>query len=85
MVAENFRTRCKEQGILFYRFSPQLEEEIESGETDNAKLLDMILTARKQVPNRTDFGEMVLHFHRLADASRKIHGVRKVSLTDGNK
>lgn len=83
MVAENCRVRCKEQGILYYRFSPQLEEEIESGETNTAKLLDMILAARKQIPDSMDFGEMVVHFHRLANASRKIHGIRNVSPTVG--
>jgi len=82
VVAENCRVRCKEQGILYYRFSPQLEEEIESGETNTAKLLDMILAARKQIPDCMDFGEMVVQFHRLANASRKILRIQNVLPTD---
>ena len=78
VIAENCQSRCKEQGILFYRFNPQLEEVIPPGETDNAKLMDMILEARKQIPYQRDFSELVLQFHNLADANRKVLGTQSV-------
>ena len=55
VVADNCQSRCKEQGILFYRFNLQLEEVIATGETDSAKLMDMIIEARKQVAYQKDF------------------------------
>ena len=78
VIAENCQSRCKEQGILYYRFSPQLEEVIPPGETDSAKLMDMILEARKQIPYQRDFSELALQFHNLADANRKVHGTQSV-------
>ncbi len=33
----------EEQGIPFYRFNPQLDEVIPSGETDLVKLLNMLI------------------------------------------
>ena len=48
MVAKNCQSRCEEQGILFYRFSPQLQHVIPAGETDNEKLMDMILETKLQ-------------------------------------
>lgn len=33
----------QEQGIPFYRFNPQLDEVIPSGETDLAKLINMLI------------------------------------------
>ena len=78
VVADNCRSHYKEQGILFYRFNPQLEEVIASGETDSAKLINMILEARKQIPYRKDFSEMVFQFHSLADASKKVYGTQSV-------
>ena len=37
-----------EQGIPFFRFSPHLDEVIAAGETDNEKLVNMIIQARSQ-------------------------------------
>ena len=48
-VAENSKSRCEEQDIPFYRFNPNLKEIIPAGETDNEKLLDMIIEAKIQV------------------------------------
>ena len=45
-VAENFKSRLTELGIPYYRFSPQLDEVIPAGETDNTKLMDMIINVR---------------------------------------
>ena len=78
VVADNCRSHCKEQGILFYCFNPQLEEVIVTGETDSAKFMDMILEARKQIPYQKDFSEMVFQLHNLADASKEVHGSQSV-------
>ena len=45
-MAENFKSRLTELGIPYYRFSPQLDEVIPAGETDNTKLMDMIINVR---------------------------------------
>ena len=47
-VAENSKSRCEEQDIPFYRFNPHLKEIIPAGETDNVKLLDMVIEAKIQ-------------------------------------
>ncbi len=47
-VAENSKSRCEEQDIPFYRFNPDLKEIIPAGETDNTKLLDMVIEAKIQ-------------------------------------
>ena len=48
-VAENSRSRCKEQDIPFYRFNPKLNDIIPAGETDNLKLMDMVLETKIQI------------------------------------
>jgi len=48
MVARTCEGSCKEQGIPFYRLSPLLPEVISAGETDNKKLLQMIISTRKE-------------------------------------
>ena len=48
-VAENSKSRCEGQDIPFYRFNPNLKEIIPAGETDNEKLLDMVIEAKIQV------------------------------------
>ena len=72
-MAEDCQCRCREQGILFYRFSPQLEAVAEPGETDTIKLLDMILAARKQIPNQDNLSALIVRFHRLSDISKELH------------
>ena len=42
---------CREQGIGYVRLSPSLGSEVDSGETDDTKLLDMMLTTRKYMVN----------------------------------
>jgi len=59
LAAENCRSRCMGQGIPFYRFSPQLLEVIALGESDNVKLLEMILRARKQAAHDPQIGGLV--------------------------
>ena len=41
--AENCRSRCEKQGLPFYRFNPELSEVIALSESDNEKLIDMVL------------------------------------------
>ncbi len=47
-MAETCDRNFKEQGIPYYRFSPQLKETISAGETDSRKLIDMVITTRQQ-------------------------------------
>ena len=42
MVARDFSVRMVEQGIPFFRFNPQLDEDVPSGETDLTKLQNML-------------------------------------------
>jgi hypothetical protein len=42
-VARSFSSRMQEQEIPFYRFNPQLDEVIPSGETDLTKLMNMLI------------------------------------------
>ena len=48
-VAENSKSRCKEQDIPFYRFNPELKGIVSPGETDNAKILDMLIETKVQI------------------------------------
>ena len=38
---------CKEQGIEYVRLNPLLETEVDAGEIDNQRLLDMLWNTRK--------------------------------------
>ena len=57
MVANTTATHCRERGIHFYRISPNLDDIIAAGETDNHKLTQMIVTTRAQ--NRTIIPRLV--------------------------
>ena len=48
-MAKTFGAHCAEQGIPYYRLSPQLQEMIPAAETDDRKLLQMIILAKSQV------------------------------------
>lgn len=48
-IADNVASRCKEQGIDYYRFSPQLDRVVSVGETDIDALYNMVLTAKKSI------------------------------------
>ena len=52
-VTENSKSRCKEQGIPFYRFNPTLNDIIPAGETDNTKLLDMVIETKVQIKEQS--------------------------------
>ena len=48
-IADNVASRCKEQGIDYYRFSPQLDTVVSVSETDIDALCKMVLTAKKSI------------------------------------
>lgn len=48
-ISDNVASRCKEQGIDYYRFSPQLDKVVSVGETDLDDLFEMILAAKKSI------------------------------------
>ncbi len=48
MLVGPCRQLCLGQGIEFFRFSPQLDDVIPAGETDDGKLLQMVITTKKQ-------------------------------------
>ena len=69
MVAENSKSRCEEQGIPFYRFSPHLKEVIAAGETDTEKLLDMIIQTKMETEEQ-GLKKLVDLFLLIAEASK---------------
>ena len=73
-ISSNVKSRCVEQGIDYFRFSPHLpvDEIIDSGETEVAKLVDMVVTARKCPVVRRDLDELQELFPRYSDANRKM-------------
>ena len=42
-VAKICKINCEQQGIPYYRFSPEMGEDVGTAETDNIKLCDMII------------------------------------------
>ena len=69
-MATNCSQRCREQNIPFYRFSPHLNHVIGAGETDNDKLVDMMLQTRIETPKQ-GLAELASLFQLVADASKK--------------
>ena len=59
-VAERCRNSCAEQRIPFYRFSPQMECKMDPGETDNAKLLNMIIAAKIHAHQGSQMDKLIL-------------------------
>ena len=68
MVATNSHSRCREQGIPFYRFSPKLKDVIAGSETDNEKLFNMVIQTRIDTREQ-GMEELVEVFHKIAKAS----------------
>ena len=50
----NCHSRCVEQGIPYVRLSPPLQEEVDSAETDNEKLVDMLWVTRQYLHTARD-------------------------------
>lgn len=44
---QNCSSSCSEQGITYVRLNPQLNEEVDSAETDNDRLLGMLWSTRQ--------------------------------------
>lgn len=75
-VARSFSSRMQEQGIPFYRFNPQLDEVIPSGETDLTKLINMLIKTKVYMMNKQELGmsmlrELVQLLHLVAEVNRK--------------
>ena len=70
-VAKNSQSRCEEQDIPFYRFSPRLNEMIAGSETDNEKLFDMVIQTRIST-KKQGLEELVQLFHTIANASQHL-------------
>ena len=71
-VAKNSQSRCEEQGIPFYRFSPEFDEMIAGSETDNEKLFNMILKTRVDTKRLGLIEKLVQLFHTIANASQHL-------------
>eukprot|EP00731_Ephydatia_muelleri_P031662 Em0023g169a len=69
-VAKNCRSRCEAQGILFYRFSPKLDEVVAAGETDNERLVNMLIKTRLQLKEQ-GLQNLVNLIVRERDSSKK--------------
>ena len=41
------QNKASQEGIQYLRFNPSLETEVDAGETDDNKLVDMLWTTRK--------------------------------------
>lgn len=73
MVAKNSRSRCEEQDIPFFRFSPTFTEIIAAGETDNEKLLNMVISTKLDLKlKEKELDELVNIFHAVAESSKDI-------------
>ena len=69
-MAKNCRSRCEAQGILFYRFSPKLDEVVAAGETDNERLVNMLIKTRLQLKEQ-GLQNLVNLIVRERDSSKK--------------
>lgn len=75
MVASNSRSRCSEQDIPFFRFSPTFDEMIAAGETDNEKLFNMIVKTKLYLKKEEkQLDELTKIFHDIADSSKDLDG-----------
>ena len=48
-ISDNVESRCKEQGIDYYRFSPLMDDVVSVGETDLDTLFKMVLIAKRSI------------------------------------
>ena len=63
-AADNSRSRCQEQDIAFYRFSPIFEEVIPLSETDDKILCNMVIYARAHLfSKQTHMEEIIQSFY----------------------
>jgi hypothetical protein len=82
-IADNVASRCKEQGIDYYRFSPQLDEVVSVGETDLDDLFKMVLKTKRCIRDprssskngdsfAMEFSRLVMRFHQCSIANKKM-------------
>ena len=50
----NCRSRCREQGIEYFRFSPPLSQTIDSDQKDSVKLTQMLWETRQYLHSVTE-------------------------------
>jgi len=75
LVAENSRSRCAEQDIPFFRFSPTFDEIVSSGETDVDKLINMVIQTKIYLKQQDKELEKITNiFHKVAESSQDIQG-----------
>ena len=73
LVAENSRSRCEEQDIPFFRFSPKFDMIISSGETDTEKLLNMVIKTKIYLKEQEKLLQQITNiFHKVAESSQDI-------------
>ncbi len=73
MVAKNSQSRCKEQDIPFFRFSPKFEEVIAAGETDNEKLFNLVIRTKEDLRSQQKLlDELINIFQAVAESSQDL-------------
>ena len=72
IVAKNCRSRCEEQKIPFYRFSPHLHDGIQGLTVEDDKLLNMVIQAKIQAKEQ-GMDELIDMFRTIADFSAHIN------------
>ena len=64
LVADNAHCSCREQGIVYYRFNPRLDDSIPLSETDNRILCKMIVKTKMHLCSyETEMHELILSFY----------------------
>lgn len=72
-VAHDAKVNCHQQDIPFYRFSPQLREEISLGETNPDLLVNMIVTARAYIASHPEFDRMIDDIREISEAHEVVY------------
>ncbi len=71
-VAKDMSSRCKEQGIKYFRCSPHLSHLVGSGETDRDILIDAILDAKRCPKCQKVVDTLMLGFSTCWNANREL-------------
>ena len=71
LVAENSRSRLREQRVPFYRFSPELNEVIAAGETDTIKLVDMVMKSKFEIDSKPTMSELIQVLYLIAELTER--------------
>ena len=69
----NCKSRCEEQYISYFRLNPRLEQVVGAGETDIEVLISTIIQTSKEMNERQEMADLVLCFHSLSEAARKMY------------